>query len=224
MTIDKAINNIPSDIIEDPIDDEFTLSDPLLISQNSLTNITPVFNLPESSNDPIGVSTIRNSVSTPKYKDSLYNLCVAKYILNKNTKKNILYSSTITSTNPFKSDKGILLWYGDYDDGDSEDFDETEVLNAIDLYQPMQNSDDSPIASSDNNTDDPPKIIYGSDIDSDPDDPPKIIYGSDIDSYPDCLAYNIMVNQWQLQDQQNPCSPSSKCWSSCKILKHHKKG
>ena len=46
-----------------------------------------------------------------------------------------IYYGTITTSKPFKSDKGILLWHVQYDDGDSEDFNKEEVMEAMDLYK-----------------------------------------------------------------------------------------
>ena len=60
---------------------------------------------------------------------SFYLQRVAKYF------DGIIYYGTITTSRPFRSDKGILLWHVEYDDGDSEDFNKEEVMEAIELYK-----------------------------------------------------------------------------------------
>ena len=59
---------------------------------------------------------------------SFYLQRVAKYF------DEDIYYGTITTSKPFKSDKGILLWHVQYDD-DSEHFNKEEVMEAIDLYK-----------------------------------------------------------------------------------------
>ena len=54
---------------------------------------------------------------------------------DKGDSKGTLYYGTITTSKPFKSNKGILLWHVQYDDDDSEDFDKEEVMAAIELYK-----------------------------------------------------------------------------------------
>ena len=46
-----------------------------------------------------------------------------------------IYYGTVTTSKPFKSDKGILLWHVQYDDEDSEDLNKEELIQAIDLYK-----------------------------------------------------------------------------------------
>ena len=60
---------------------------------------------------------------------SFYLQRVAKYFDGE------IYYGTITTSKPFKSDKGILLWHVQYDDEDSEDFNKEEVIEAMDLYK-----------------------------------------------------------------------------------------
>ena len=60
---------------------------------------------------------------------SFYLQRVAKYF------DQDIYYGTVTTSKPFKSDKGILLWHVQYDDEDSEDLNKEELIQAIDLYK-----------------------------------------------------------------------------------------
>ena len=56
----------------------------------------------------------------------------------KNQTRQIIESFVLqhsTNSKPFKSENGILLWHIQYDDDDSEDFNEEEVMEAINLYK-----------------------------------------------------------------------------------------
>ena len=60
---------------------------------------------------------------------SFYLQRVAKYF------DGDIYYGTITTSKPFKSDKGILLWHVQYDDEDSEDLNKEELIQAIELFK-----------------------------------------------------------------------------------------
>ena len=60
---------------------------------------------------------------------SFYLQRVAKYF------DQDIYYGIVTTSKPFKSDEGILLWHVQYDDEDSEDLNKEELIQAIELFK-----------------------------------------------------------------------------------------
>ena len=82
--------------------------------------------------------TIRDSVlygqTTNQHNEdsllsSFYLQRVAKYF------DQDIYYGTVTTSKPFKSEEGILLWHVQYDDEDSEDLNKEELIQAIELFK-----------------------------------------------------------------------------------------
>ena len=119
-----------------------------LISQNSLTNTTPIFNLSNDFNSSIDVSSLQTS--------------------------NLIQAVTRSGLRTF------------------------DVSTA---YKRVPIADDSSTDSTDETTDTETNSTNSS-TDSG-------IYGMEIDSDPDLLSYNIMIDQWKLQDENSSHAPAS---------------
>ena len=81
------------------------------------------------------IEKIMNHSTYKEWQSTLIKIVMTMTIVILNIKaRGVLYYGMITTSKPYKSDKGILIRHVQYDD-DSEHFNKEEAMETIDLYK-----------------------------------------------------------------------------------------